>query len=200
MFEPPIRFFEVTPPGAGEWKLPPPQKPQVYEFPHTDDDKRSYGIELAKLNASTLDHRVTASISIFGRDDGNKVMWVAHHWHLDPLVIEARNGYVPPPPVLLDKAALAAKLLECADEKVERNGKHFYINEAKDRLGFLKLYAEVMEFTGKPASTSINNFPSNEMKIVLVKPENQVETKTIELVKKVEEETINITPLRIKVV
>lgn len=200
MFEPPTRFFEVSPGHAGEWKLPSPQQPPpVYEFEYTDDHKRAYGVELAKINAQSEDDRINAAITIFGRENGNRVMWVAHHWHFDPIVIEARDSYIPPPKPLLDKTALAAKLLECADEKVERNGKHFYINEAKDRLGFYKLYAEVMEFTGKPATTSINNFPSNEMKIVLVKPEEQVETKTIELVK-AEEETINVTPLRIKAV
>jgi hypothetical protein len=199
MLKPPNRFFDVTP-QVTEWKLPSPQQqPREYQFAHSDEHKRRYGIELAKLNAQTLDQRTDAAITVWGRDDGNRVVWVAENWHLDPIVIKARDSYVPPPPVLLDKSELAAKLLACADEKIERNGKHIYINEAKDRLGFYKLYAEVMEFTGKPATTNIANFPSNEMKIVLVKPEEQVQTKTIEPVK-VEEETINITPLRIKAV
>jgi hypothetical protein len=37
-------------------------------------------------------------------------------------------------PQLLDKYGLAAKLLQCAEEKIVRGGQVHYANDAKDRL------------------------------------------------------------------
>lgn len=101
---------------------------------------------------------------------------------------------------VLDKEGLAAKLLQCAEEKIIRNGQAYYTNEAKDRLGFLKLYAEVMGFVGKASIDASTTFTNNEMKVVLVRPEQKEETKTIKAVANEIEEPINITPLRIKAV
>ena len=101
---------------------------------------------------------------------------------------------------VLDKEGLAAKLLQCAEEKIIRNGQVYYTNEAKDRLGFLKLYAEVMGFAGKALIDASTTFTNNEMKVVLVRPEQKEETKTIKAVANEIEEPINITPLRIKAV
>jgi hypothetical protein len=82
---------------------------------------------------------------------------------------------------LLDKEGLAAKLLECADEKTIKSGQVQYANDAKDRLGFLRLYAEVMGFVGKaPIDAIANSFSNNEMRVVLVKPENEDGSKAIE--------------------
>jgi hypothetical protein len=101
---------------------------------------------------------------------------------------------------LLDKQGLAAKLLEYAEEKIVRGGQVHYANDAKDRLGFLRLYAEVMGFSGKAIDSSANNFTNNEMKVVLVSPESKHEIKTVETgVDKVEEAT-TVIPLRIKAV
>lgn len=196
---PPVGSFDVSPPKSGwttDWSTSVQQQPS---FEQKEEDKRAYGVELAKLNAVTEHDRVNAAVTIFGRLDGNKVMWVVHNWHLDPVTIQARESYVPPPKPLLDKEALAAKLLECADEKIERNGQKIYVNEAKDRLGFLNLYSKIMGFTDQPNHTS-TNFVNNEMKVVLVKPAEKQEIKPLKVVQEVVEETTSITPLRIKAV
>jgi len=101
---------------------------------------------------------------------------------------------------LLDKDGLAAKLLACAEEKIIRNGQAYYTNEAKDRLGFLKLYAEVMGFAGKALIDASTTFTNNEMKVVLVRSDTKEEIKTIKAVANEIEEPVNVTPLRIKAV
>jgi hypothetical protein len=102
-------------------------------------------------------------------------------------------------PQLLDKEGLATKLLKCADEKRLRGDEVHYANEAKDRLGFLRLYAEVMGFIGKTAVYATpSNTAYNEMKIVLVKPESKHDSKAIEPSVNQDVEFAAVVPLRIK--
>lgn len=103
------------------------------------------------------------------------------------------------PPDLLDKEGLAAHILSCAQEHFMQNGVKRYAIEARDRVSLLKLYAEVMGFTGAKADTSQNNFVNNEMKVVLVKPE-ATETKELKTIETKVEKLTNVTPLRIKAV
>ena len=105
----------------------------------------------------------------------------------------------PAPPRLLDKEGLAAKLLECADEKIVKTGQVQYANDAKDRLGFFRLYAEVMGFVGKASiDATANNFTNNEMKVVLVKPETKHDNKAIERTVNKVGESATIVPLIIR--
>jgi hypothetical protein len=102
-------------------------------------------------------------------------------------------------PKLLDKEGLAAKLLEWADEKIIKSGQVHYANDAKDRLAFLRLYAEVMGFVGKASiDATANNFTNNEMKVVLVKPETELDNKAIESTVNKVGDSATIVPLIIK--
>ncbi len=200
----PSGFFEVERVSNG-WGSSQPSAPVI-----DDSKKQAYGIELAKINAQDLDNYLKAACEIFP-DNTGVAMWAAQHWPNDPVVVASRDAYEKTAKALaaqiarselLDKEGLAAKLLSCAEEKITRNGQSYYVNEAKDRHNFYKLYSEVMGFTGKALiDASTNNFTNNEMKIVLVKPEVKQETKAIEIVREDDEEDItNITPLRIKAV
>lgn len=100
---------------------------------------------------------------------------------------------------LLDKEGLASHILSCAQEHFVRNGVRVYAVEARDRVSLLKLYAEVMGFTGKNDTTT-NTFTNNEMKVVLVKPEEKISEKELKTIETKVEKLTNITPLRIKAV
>ena len=166
------------------------------------EKKKAYGIELAKVNAKDRDGYFAAACKVF-EEDTSAALWVSANWLSDPIVVASRDAYAVAAKTaqpLLDKDGLAAKLLECAEEKIERNGQKFYVNEAKDRLGFLKLYAEVMGFAGKLNIDASTSFTNQEMKVVLVKPDEKPETKTITPVEHIDLDDTNITPLRIKIV
>ena len=79
----------------------------------------------------------------------------------------------------IDKDAFARKVLFHAEEsRISQDGKAYYVAEPKDRLGFLRLYAEVKGFVGKDSQVQTNMFVK-EMKIKLVKPEEKTEIKTV---------------------
>jgi hypothetical protein len=103
-------------------------------------------------------------------------------------------------PQLLDKEGLAAKLLECADEKIIKSGQVHYANDAKDRLGFFRLYAEVMGFVGNASiEAATDNFTNNEMKVILVGPEDKHDSKAaIESIVNKGGDSPTIVPLIIK--
>src|ERR1700744_901961 len=192
MRKPPSSSFDAT-----SWGNQVAQTKFVPEISNLEEKKRQFGLELARLNANDHDARLDAALAVF--PETSIALWASQHLWADPAVLEARQSYTPPPKPLLDKEGLAAKLLECAEEKIERNGQKHYVNEAKERLGFYNLYSKIMGFIDKPAESNTNNFVSNEMKIVLVKPP-EAETKAIESVKQVKDEPVNITPLRIKAI
>lgn len=191
---PPKGTFEVPPIAA---KLPPwpttskPAEPKPVEAKSTwipvkatvpvrwqDDEekKQQFGIELAKLPESPFN----AACAVFPTNT-SQALWALQNWPNDPIVMASRDLYIQAVEEntnLLDKAALAAKLLKFSDEKTS-DGK-FYLYEGKDRLAALKLFAEVQGFIGKvniDASTNFNQ-TNNEMKITFVEPENK-EVKTI---------------------
>lgn len=141
-----------------------------------DDEarKKLYGIELSKGRNNPFQ----AACVLF--EDTSQALWASQHWINDPVVIAAKNEHKSlNAEDLLDKDALARKLLNFADER-DHTGK-FYISEAKDRLAALKLYAEVQGFIGKiDINASTNTFTNNVMSIRLVKPEPQQDNKIIE--------------------
>lgn len=148
---------------------------EVAPLPKTDDHpwksdenkKKEFGIAIAKGIAP-----FAAASAIL--DETSSALWVSQNWLTDPVVIAARDSYLntrKSQEKILDKDALCVKLLEFVDEK-DTNGR-FLINEGKDRLQALRLYAEIKGFIGKVDINASTNYTNNLMKIVLVKPENQ---------------------------
>lgn len=143
---------------------------QVYQ---TDENlKKQYGIELAKAN-----NPFEAARKVFG--DNDKAVWASINWLSDAIVIASRDAYlktleVSQPP--LDREQLAAKLLALADEKILTDrGILVPTIEAKDRIAALKLYSEVLGYTGKveinnSTTKTINN---NKLEIILVKADEK---------------------------
>src|SRR6185436_19933896 len=108
--------------------------------------KKLYGVELAKST-----NPFEAAKNTVGEND--KAVWVSFHWLSDPIVNASKDAYLKTlalaqPP--LDREQLAAKLLALADEKIlTSHGALVPIIEAKDRIAALKLYSEVLGYTGK---------------------------------------------------
>lgn len=154
---------------AGPWATVVP-KP---EYADNDQLKQSFAIELAK-GLQPFD----AGLIIFD-GDASKALWVSVHWVKDISVVAYRDMYISAQKAVekpLDKEALLAKLLTFADER-DNHGRP--VVEAKDRLGALRLYSDILGFTGKTnidASTTNNSFANKTVNLVMVKPD----TKTID--------------------
>lgn len=192
MFQPPIDSFEAKPVDAwgGSWPIAMPAKLEPWQLDY--DLKQLFGIELAKGLQP-----FKAGLSIFP-DDANKALWVSHYWKGDAVVIAARDIYVDTIETkqkLLDKDGLAVKLLEFADE---RHPSGFYINDAKDRLAALALYAKVQGLDKTDINNTVNNFIDNKLELVLVKsPKKEIiEATIIENTEKI----VNTLPANIKLV
>lgn len=162
--------------------------------------KKLFGIELAKNHKNSFE----AACIVFP-NEANKALWASTNWVNDPIVIEAKENYTGvtgPSTVLLDKAQLAATLLEFSREKINYNGNLVYAAEAKDRLSALKLYAEVQGFINN--KTEINNNihnNNNRMEIVFVEPEKKEPKKIIEHEETSEETNIlDTSPVKLKLV
>lgn len=140
-----------------------------------DDEalKRQFGIEL-------VDKSPFAAACVLFKDTV-QALWASHNWLADPIVIAAKaDGEAKQVANLLDKNALALKLLKFAEEKDPTQ--RFYVVEAKDRLAAYKLYAEVQGFIGKvDIDASTKTFNNTTMKIVFVKPEDKQDNKIIDL-------------------
>lgn len=158
-----------------------------------DDEvkKKLFGTELANH-----DKAFDAACAVFEKT--TDALWAANNWLFDPIVLAAKNGVqVTANLNLLDKEALAHKLLKFADEK-DRTGQ-FYISDAKDRLAALRLYAEIQGYIGKVDLHSTNNF-INAMTIKFVKPENKNDLKTIDETPIEKSDNVKPLPLNIKLV
>lgn len=159
--------FTVQPlePVADQPKWPQGTPPS---FHNDENKKKEFGIALAKESVP-----FSAACSVCG-DDTKAALWISTNWIADPIVIAAKDLYlktVGANVTLLDKDQLAARLLQCAEEKITVGGREVYINEAKDRLGFLKLYSDVRGYTGKvDANNSTNNFNITKIKVEVVEP------------------------------
>lgn len=156
--------FIVEPPGWGE--LPKPAKPV---FEESDVNKKLYGVELAKgLTA------YEAAKAVFPEGQGVCV-WVAQNWIAEPVVIAAKDEYlqaIDAKSKNLDKEQFLAKVMDFYDATYEIGGTKRYVNEGKDRLAALKLYAEAKGFVNKN-TIEIDNIKTtnNFVGIKLVKPE-----------------------------
>lgn len=187
MFSPSPSFFEA---------LPLEQVRLLEPWQEDSDCKRLFGVELAKGLKP-----FEAALNVV-EQNANRAMWVSHYWLTDPEVIAARDVYkksLGDQKSLLDKDGLAVKLLKLADEK-DPSGK-FYLNEAKDRLAALKLYAEVQGYIGKidiNASTNVNNV-NNKLELILVKAPNKEKLIEAESVSEPEIE-VPKTPIELKLV
>ncbi len=166
-------IFEVNAPVRSAWDIPiVPREPEKPEWHGDIALKRAFGVRLGKG-----DKPLDAALLVFS----NKMpdaLWAVQNWLRDPIVVDAREA-VENEINLLDKDQLLAKLLRFADEKSPQG---LPLHEGKDRLGALKLYAEIQGYLSKvniDASTITHN--DNRMEIILVKPPNQkIEKKIIE--------------------
>ena len=169
--------------------------------PYQTDEKlkKLYGIELAKT-ANPFE----AGCKIFG-EDTNKALWISYHWLADAIVQASRDAYAKTLELSqapLDREQLAAKLLALADENILKDGRKIPTIEAKDRIAALKLYSEVLGYTGKvEIDNSTNKTTINEMKILLVKAEER--KLVVEKVPNVKSEILNDktpSPISLKLV
>lgn len=142
---------------------------QAYQ---TDEElKKKYGIELAKAN-----NPFEAACKLFPDEaETSKALWVSFHWLNDPIVVASRDVYlktVAETAKPLDREQLAAKVLALSEEKIIKNGVYVPTIEAKDRIAALKLYSDILGYTGKvEIDNSVTNNTLNEMTIKLVRPE-----------------------------
>lgn len=167
--------FEIEPPKKSVWG-----KPGTLSENWTRPDwqldehkKREFGKQLA-LHSNPFHAACLVYI------DANQAMWASVHLLSDPVVIaskvEHKTEQAEKP---LDKDGFAAKVLAFAEERDIRG---YYVLEGKDRLAAFRLYGEVKQFIGNKADLTINNNNTNqinEMRIVLVKPKEQEQPKTI---------------------
>lgn len=162
---------------------------------YQDDEvlKKRFGIELAKA-ANSFD----AAVKIFP-DDTSKSLWISYHWIGDPVVIAARDVYLKTmelSSVPLDREQLAAKVLALSEEKIlnPRLGVMLPIVEPKDRIAALKLYSEILGYTGKvEIDNSIKNTTINELTVKLVRPEVKA-VPTITQAPNIKSEILNENP------
>jgi hypothetical protein len=159
----------ISPWATGAIQKPPEKVLQAYQ---TDEAlKKSYGIELAKAN-----NPFEAACKLFIDDaDTSKALWISFHWLNDAIVIASRDVYLKTlaeNAKPLDREQLAAKVLSLSEEKILKNGVYIPTIEAKDRIAALKLYSDILGYTGKvEIDNSVTNNTLNEMTIKLVKPE-----------------------------
>lgn len=198
-----MTFFEVEPLKENGWSTTPWPIPAeiIPAFNNDDEKKKAFGIELAKSHSSPF----AAACEVFP-DDTQAAIWVTQNWMLDPVVNAAKDLYtkaVETGGSLLDKNQLLAKILKFADEKDLQSNR--YVVDAKERISALKLYAEIQGYVGKveiDQSTNYNH-TNNEMKILLVRPANDIKEPapvTIDNDENEEEIDKSSTPISLKLV
>lgn len=180
--------FRVETPPINQWgkDVPVPVRP---EWADDEEKKKLFGIELAKEHPSPF----LAACAVF--PDTSNALWASMYWAYDPIVIAARDLYLKTlasDASLLDKNQFAATLLRHSEEKSL---------DGKDRVAFLKLYAEVMGFTGKvEINASANYFNvNNQLKVVLVGPDEKMEKSPVTIEHKPSND-FEPTPLKLKIV
>jgi hypothetical protein len=148
------------------------QAPVIQAYQTDENLKKQFGIELAKAK-----NPFEAGCKVFG-EDTSKALWASFNWLTDAVVIASRDIYLKTlelskPP--LDREQLAAKLLALADEKIlSQSGVMIPTIEAKDRIAALKLYSEVLGYTGKvEIDNSTKTINNNKLEIILVKAEDK---------------------------
>ncbi len=147
------------------WQIAPPLAPA---WQSDENLKKQFGVELAKTSNP---------IDAAGKVDAEKALWISFNWVNDPIVIASRDIYLKTLELsspALDREQLAAKVLALADEKIlsPKLGCLVPTVEAKDRIAALKLYSDILGYTGKvEIDNSTKTFNHNEMIIKLVKPD-----------------------------
>lgn len=158
--------------NTSPWAVRTPQEIPKPVFADDEELKMAYGVALGKgLDA------FNAAMEVFNQVLPN-ALWASLNWIKDPIVIGSRDGYlrsIKKAEKPLDKAELLAEILQTARQS----------EEDKDRIAALKLYSEILGFTGPKiaidASSNINNTQNNTTQIVLVKgSEERTSIKTIE--------------------
>lgn len=183
----PTTFRVETPVSPWGKDVPVPVKP---EWADDEEKKKLFGIELAKDHPSPF----VAACSVF--PDTSNALWASINWAYDPIVIAARDLYLKTLATdasLLDKNQFAATLLRHSEEKSL---------EGKDRVAFLKLYAEVMGFTGKVEINASTNYfnNNNQLKIILVDPDDKTAEKAATTIEHKPSDDFVPTPLKLKLV
>jgi hypothetical protein len=152
--------------------------------------KQRFGEALSKYPTA-----FEAACSVFGADT-NRALWASKEWLNDPIVIEAKQD-VDKPEKILDKDSLCHKLLEICDERQQG----YYIVDAEVKLKYLELYAKIQGYIGKVEAPTFNNFANNSLKLVFVKPDNDIQAQPVKQIEHEEIETeTQFTPLKIKIV
>ncbi len=153
-------------PPITPWTVNPAPEPS---YRSDEGLKKQYGIELAKAS-----NPFEAACTLF--EDTSQALWVSINWIKDPVCIASKDIYLKTvafsqPP--LDKEQLAAKVLSLAEETVlNKAGNRVPAIEAKDRIAALKLYSDILGYTGKvEVDASSKSFTHNEMTIKLVRAE-----------------------------
>lgn len=161
------------------------------QIENEEEKKKLFGIELAKNHPNPFE----AGCVAFDKDTG-LALWAANNWLNDPIVIASRDLYANTIGVqdkLLDKDQTALRLLSIAEEK--QNGR--YLAEAKDRLKALELYSKLRGYMSDVTIDNSKTLINNEMKIVLVKPQQQEERKTIDVVPTPIDENIPVVSVKL---
>ena len=128
-----------------------------------------------------------AAIKLF--ENTSEALWVSTNWPNDDLVKAIAEKPVKSLK-LLDKEALADKVLAFADEK-DITGR-FYVNESAERLKALELYAKIAGHIVKENVVVPITNDNRTMNIRLVAPEKKLEEAKVIDVAPVE----NVVPLR----
>ena len=110
-----------------------------------------------------------AATRLFGTDV-NAALWVSQNWINDPVVAQSPD-IEEKSLKLLDKEALAAKVLAFADEK-DITGR-FYVNESPERLKALELYAKIAGHIVKENTVIPITNDNRTMNIRLVAPDKK---------------------------
>lgn len=183
MWQPPQTCFEVKP-AVEQWAAAPNDTA-------SSSQKKLFALELAKGLKP-----FEAALNVYPNDTG-LALWVSQNWLNDPEVVQTKQTQLDQIEIkLLDKDALAAKVLRFSEEK-DTTGR-FYLAEDKNRLAALRLYAEICGYIGKvDIDLSTKNFnTNNEMKIVLVSPPVVVEDHSVKTIEHDDTVIDNVTPLR----
>jgi hypothetical protein len=163
--------FVADPLPQNGWSTTP-----AMQIENEEEKKKLFGIELAKGHPNPFE----AGCAAFNNETA-LALWASNNWLNDPVVIASRDLYANTIGVqdkLLDKDQTALKLLNIAEEKL--GGR--YLAEAKDRLKALELYSKLRGYMSDALIDNSRTFVNNEIKVVLVKPQQQEEQKTIDLV------------------
>lgn len=162
------------------------------ELPDYADDaklKQAFAIELAK-GASPFDAAL-----VVAENQTNKALWISVNWVKDVSVIAQRDAYIEANKKVekpLDRDGLLAKIMGIVDARDEYNRP---LVEAKDRITALKLYSDILGFTGKVENNNTvnNSFANKTVNLVMVKPDDR--STTIDQSPNTKSEIINEKPL-----